>query len=120
LANGSAGLSFVVPDLVVVGVAHHSCVTETRVHVERVRSPGEADEVGSHRVEAEDGLGVLIRSADGDTVAHVQADSRGLGLPSSGVLSVPSDSDDSSLSHSVDIFKCFEGNAAAEVDVVGA
>lgn len=114
MTDGSAGLSLVVPNLVVVGIAYHSCVTElVRARVERGRSPGKADEVGSHRVETEDGLGVLIRSANGDTVAHVQADSRGLGLPPCGVLSVASNFDDSSFSHSVNTLKCLEGNAAA-------
>lgn len=121
MIDGSAGLSLIEPNLVVVGIAYHSCVTElVRAHVEGSRSPGEADKVRSHRVETEDGLGILIRSTDSNTIAHVQADSRGLGLPSSGVLSVASNFDDSSLSHSVNTLKCFEGNAAAEVNVVSA
>jgi len=34
-------------------------------------------------------------------------------------LSIASNFDDSALSHPVNILKCFEGDAAAEVDVVG-
>lgn len=55
-------ISFVIPDLVVITVVYESRLVEVVYEVvrKRVRGPGEANEIGGHGVEAQDGFGVRV------------------------------------------------------------
>jgi hypothetical protein len=88
VANRSTALSFIEPNFVVAAaVCKTSPGTLDLVLIERIRGPGEADKVGGHSVELEDGLSIRVGALYTQAIA-IEIDCGRLGLPSCGILSI--------------------------------